>query len=696
MFCQSCLTTTRAVIEDLRFTHPGTKSSKTLHKSLIEFHQSVATKCWICRQLWNSLLERDDDESTPAEPLYMDPKTLFRWHNSLVKLKILVKSHYLVLDLTIYQLPKRKITPSRCSTFILTPKPRYTEARPSYLGEEVFEDDALAIRKPWMWKHWLRICSQSHQKCRALDREPKQIVPDRLLELSTKDGGMSFEWKLVLSTGFKNISYLTLSHCWGASQHKVLKRDNYSARMEPTSAFKLPKTFQDAFYIAFKLNIRFIWIDSLCIIQDDEDDWLTQASKMGSIYEGASCNIAATWAPDGDGGCFTKKETRTISLNYPPGRTWEYYVHSDLLYYEDLMEARLNTRGWVTQERYLARRQLSFAKSQIYWECRELSASEQFPNGIPRTLIDLSPYNQAVPPVGKPTLDHSSTIERRAAWAGLVDFYSNCKFTRLSDKMVALSGLARNMSLMEEDTYLAGLWKKNIESQLCWVTDDDVRREDDRRRIQPYEAPTWSWASMNGPVRSDQRYYMEDVQHKSLAKVLDVSVHSKHESKLHSFTASSLILRGIAVRARPRLSKRRGFPVDDDNWILQCIDFGSLRIEVPVSIVWDENISDLDADMERRASLLAERESDLLCMLVNYDDCGDCRPWVSGLLLRQQQFPADKASYTRMGYFMTHDEKNLFGTLSARLAYIPSCPVVSSVDLQSTDPMRFICTVTIF
>ncbi|PVH96825.1 HET-domain-containing protein [Periconia macrospinosa] len=405
---------------------------------------------------------------------------------------------------------------NRFSVFILSPRPRYLEERPLDREEDFCGDNISTISRPWLWKHWFNICSESHEKCRALDHKSEKFLPDRLLEILTGDGGKSFNWKLVHSAGLHDIMYATLSHCWGASQHAKLERENYLFRMEPTSSFWLPKTFRDAFYIAFKLGFRFIWIDSLCIVQDDNDDWLTQASMMGSIYENASCNIAATWARDGDNGCFSTREmneSTTISLDFPPGETKDYQFDDCRRYHNELTKAPLNTRGWVIQERYLARRQLSFAQSQVYWECRELTASEQYPKGIPKDLIDDNPL--LLPP-GKPTLDYLDTIERRSGWIRLVNHYSLCKFSKISDKMIALAGLARQMSLMQDDTYLAGLWKKDLQDQLCWRTDD--KAETDVLRIPSYLAPTWSWASIDGPVISDLSYHWKNLASRSLIK----------------------------------------------------------------------------------------------------------------------------------------------------------------------------------
>ncbi|KAF2690627.1 HET-domain-containing protein, partial [Lentithecium fluviatile CBS 122367] len=351
---------------------------------------------------------------------------------------------------------------------------------------------------------WLRTCTTSHEECRGLANKTPSFAPDRLVEISTNDEGESFMWRLVCPADIGNVQYLTLSHCWGLSPHTSLTRDNYSAFLEPTPDSELPKTFRHALSITFSLGFHFIWIDSLCIVQDDQKDWETQASMMGSVYKHASCNIAATWAADGDDGCLVPRKPWTMTLNHELGQLDEYLVTHSYPYQENIWEAPLNKRGWVAQERFLAKKQLSFAKDQVYWECKELVASEQFPEGPPRELGHTFHVmaSRSSDELRKPTLDFTVEAERRKAWSELVNFYSDCKLSKMSDKLIALAGLAEEMRLATGDYYLAGLWKKDLEKQLCWNTtvQPGRRHKVNRSRIPYYLAPSWSWASLDGPV----------------------------------------------------------------------------------------------------------------------------------------------------------------------------------------------------
>jgi hypothetical protein len=365
-------------------------------------------------------------------------------------------------------------------------------------------------------------------------------------------------------------------------------------------------------------------------MQDNLEDWNAQASVMGTIYKSACCNIAATWAKNGEDGCFTMKEFRMITLALGTSPSARYHVVPKKLYYEDVMEAPLNSRGWVAQERYLASRQLNFAKSQTYWECRELIASEQFPAGIPKPLRNFDPYNQACPPSGKPSLDFPSESDLRQAWAALVDFFSACKFTKSSDKMIAFAGLAKEMRDATKDMYLAGLWQKGLIKQLCWATDFDVRRTDYRLREPIYMAPSWLWANINAPIVSDQRYNIADGESSSCAEILEVLVRSNHGSGLYNFVASSLTLRGIAIHARAKLRITPTHKIfDDDCWELQ-MDQHDETACISVSIMWDENILGPETNLRQWQGVLEDRTSTLPCLFIYID-----RSTAKGLLLRK-------------------------------------------------------------
>ncbi|PMD41094.1 HET-domain-containing protein [Hyaloscypha variabilis F] len=182
----------------------------------------------------------------------------------------------------------------------------------------------------------------------------------------------------------RNIQYTTLSHRWdsdSSSQFK-LTRENIVHLCSDIELLSLPQTFVDAIQITRKLGIRYLWIDSLCIIQDDEDDWTHEAALMDRVYMNGLLNISAAGAEESSQGCFFRRDPSRVdlmSITAPPGRQGSWRIARANFWIQGVEWASLNKRGWVLQERVLSRRVLHFAKEQIFWECRQLRASESLP-----------------------------------------------------------------------------------------------------------------------------------------------------------------------------------------------------------------------------------------------------------------------------------------------------------------------------
>jgi hypothetical protein len=136
---------------------------------------------------------------------------------------------------------------------------------------------------------------------------PSKLAACRVLDVGTPSKP-SLSLHITEDSSLKS-PYITLSHCWGNPklQIKRLSNANISQFTNLIDDAELPKTFQDAIAIARRLGVRFLWIDSLCIIQDSVEDWVKESSNMGNVYKNSLCNIAATAAPDGRTGCFLQR-----------------------------------------------------------------------------------------------------------------------------------------------------------------------------------------------------------------------------------------------------------------------------------------------------------------------------------------------------------------------------------------------------
>ncbi|PMD31521.1 HET-domain-containing protein, partial [Hyaloscypha variabilis F] len=291
--------------------------------------------------------------------------------------------------------------------------------------------------------------------------------------------------------------YLTLSHCWGKVSLTKLLKANLEEFLIKVPA--LPKTFVEAVSVARRLGARYLWIDSLCIVQDDLEDWRNESSLMYEVYKNALCTIAATASSDSRGGLFYRRTSLVPSAKFIDGWKGKIYEVFDLgLCITEIDSAPLQRRAWVLQERLLSPRVIHFGRKQLFWECDELCACETFPAGLPQTTIDLgkarlSSWMKTL--ASKPT-DENNHL-KLLLWNLIVQQYTGMALTFGSDKLLALSGIAKYLQSILGGTYLAGLWKEDILFQLSWCTADVPGLNP---RLSEYRAPTWSWASMDGLI----------------------------------------------------------------------------------------------------------------------------------------------------------------------------------------------------
>jgi hypothetical protein len=332
--------------------------------------------------------------------------------------------------------------------------------------------------------------------------------------------------------------YATLSHCWGQAKIIQLQKSNLDEFRHALPLADMPKTFLDAMTVCRGLKIRYLWIDSLCIMQDKDDllDWSREAGLMHKVYSFSHLNISASDAPDATHGLFRNHVKPTLGrltireyIGDEPSVLKDFFVHEiyDLGDYwrSDVELSPINKRGWVFQERLLALRVIHFSNTQIYWECREKSTCETFPN------LEFSTIYTCAPTMYQPGLDYKYYMAKAAVqelepeelaacyniWDRIVGSYVHTKTTESKDKLVAISGIANHLRSILKDTYIAGMWRQNLESQLTWHHNDMTGRSS---RPKDYRAPTWSWASIDGTISTCEKRYtplelkvsVEDVQ----------------------------------------------------------------------------------------------------------------------------------------------------------------------------------------
>jgi len=315
----------------------------------------------------------------------------------------------------------------------------------------------------------------------------------------------------------------------------------------------LTKTFQDAIEITKTLRISYLWIDSLCIIQDSPTDWDQESAIMGEIYRHSYCNIAATSAADGRSGFLVKRDPLLIEACNVRAE-WADGTSANLTcLFPDFLSTGfdsepLNQRAWVVQERLLAPRVLHFCNTGLIWECNELTASETAPlgfNHLPISMRDTLPTRRRFSELSGIINRSELRIISHSAWGYIVAMYSKCALTKETDKLVALSGLSNEIQGVLQDDYLAGLFRRDLEYQLLWEVKDAYHG----RRPSTYVAPSWSWASLCGASVFPDSWIQFPWRHRSLISIDSAWVTYEDGVQSQKIKNGTIILRGQLVPA---------------------------------------------------------------------------------------------------------------------------------------------------
>jgi Heterokaryon incompatibility protein (HET) len=339
----------------------------------------------------------------------------------------------------------------------------------------------------------------------------------------------------------------------------------------------MKQTIQDAVHVCRTLGIQYLWVDALCIIQDDldEKDWYEQSRNMRQIYSNCHLTIAADDSPGCTDGFWKIREgewRKVIPSHMLYSRrspSWIRVKESD----KDTLSVIniLSTRGWALQENILPNRILHFTTRGMKWECNHCCRDEhgeaEF-NLLMLTfrilrVIKLSMLTQR-PLLCFPEQLGGSYIEEDEvhtthitdsltkytrttvyfAWNSIMEQYSGKVFTKQADRLSAISGIARLIVEylgLQSSAYLAGLWLEDLASGLLWY----VKGPRTPRRAQLYIAPTWSWASIDGCIE----YFKERYQFhfESLISVSKAKCISSSLDPTGRVTAGHIILTGNMV-----------------------------------------------------------------------------------------------------------------------------------------------------
>ena len=179
-----------------------------------------------------------------------------------------------------------------------------------------------------------------------------------------------------------DMRYAALSYCWGGDQEQKTTTQNLQKReIDGVKLAELPKVLRDAVTVTMQLGLSYLWIDSLCIVQDDKLDKEAEVAKMADIYSGAYVTISAASSSSAHEGFLrdrnpskNRRHVVPIKTLCPDGKAGWVYIYRPEVYQPK--EEPLNTRGWTLQEHLLSPRLLIYGSWQLRWVCKTLQASD--------------------------------------------------------------------------------------------------------------------------------------------------------------------------------------------------------------------------------------------------------------------------------------------------------------------------------
>ncbi|KAK1754203.1 HET-domain-containing protein [Echria macrotheca] len=382
---------------------------------------------------------------------------------------------------------------------------------------------------------------KKHQNTCGRHDELAPLLPSRVIDVGKATSNKVFLYE---SPAGQRGTYMCLSYCWGRSN--FIKSTGATVQRHMTRGIALrdlPRVFQDAIGIVRAFQVRYLWIDSLCIIQDCKEDCDKESARMAEVYSNSFLTIAATRAANPDeslfstrGGCTTASVRVQHFRHFPNTQSAKNTQNFPLL-----------SRGWTYQERILPPRVLHFGPDEVLWDCR---GDRQCECGEASHYLDeVEKANFFRCTTTSPSTDLEAQ-RRQKVWRLVVVQYTALDLTHPSDIFPALSGLAEAMRASTGEDYLAGLWSGSLSADLLWY--QNKRGSYPGAAGRDWRAPSWSWASIDGSVMYHHSLYtkqsgsLDFIQH---CQVINAECIPAGESQTGRITSGHIKLRCQVVKA---------------------------------------------------------------------------------------------------------------------------------------------------
>ncbi|KAH8716951.1 heterokaryon incompatibility protein-domain-containing protein [Phaeosphaeriaceae sp. PMI808] len=333
---------------------------------------------------------------------------------------------------------------------------------------------------PFLLQKWLDDCDKNHKHDANFSEDNE--LPTRVIFVGASD---TPETLRIWETNGARGRYIALFHRWGKGDEDFsTTKSNFKTRCQGMKLDQFPRTFQDAVRVTRMLGIQYLWIDSLCIIQkeneyDDGLDWRHESKRMETVFASVYFTIAATSAESSQDGFLGRRRSGKgfVELWGP----LNVYISADTEdFHYDVETADLNRRGWVFQERALSPRTLHFTAAQIYWECGRSNwlGDSQFPTGALR-------LNESL---------------RDSMFQFIFEKYSGLALSRESDRPIAISGLQDRLAAFYSTDFTSGVARKFCHRSLLWKSSRNKWMKPIHFPDGSDKVPSWSWMSCTGQI----------------------------------------------------------------------------------------------------------------------------------------------------------------------------------------------------
>jgi len=555
----------------------------------------------------------------------------------------------------------------------------------------ILEDDAgppsITLRRSFdrasecgmrLAKQWLSTCQEQHIFCPKLS-DP--VLPDRIIEiLPGKGSEQDLTARLTCGNGALG-QYAALSYVWGGPQTVVTTTQNIQSHYLILPFSRLGTTIQDAIRVTHGLGLRYLWVDSLCIMQDSKADKAQQISQMKRIFESSFVTIIAASAATASVGFLRQSSTpSSLQLPYWYDGSWGVVELKERWAWDSRSEV-INSRAWTLEEKLLSPRKLIYSSHHMSWECRSetlydpssadqrreaypLALSKLWAVTSPNSLSELNTENQ----------DREDILNE---WREVVTWYTGREMTEEADKLRAIAGLAESFQTpikvlwpSDQCSYFAGFWLDDFPQGLLWYR----RRLTDigsvLTRPRRSRAPSWSWASINGQVVDFQSlkkkqldgsyerlWYNSESTVRSLSELLHIHV----ESTVPSFPYGQV--KDGALQLRGYLKRESQFKLENGSSARNGSHLVNLCLSPGETTKWFYSPDGTLEDLETHDSiwLLALHEQ---WLPVGYEPTSTGCIWSSspkfvGNWIRVEGIiicPVSEGMYQRVGHFQCWDQ----------------------------------------